>query len=140
MRALLAAASGAAIAAFAFVIHADSPWFAPKARDLFSVAASGTSLNPGQGLVLTSVPSNRCLVVTSVFGLDLNSGLGMYLELDQRDSSGTQTVKFPKGMLSYLANSSTTGVLHGQGEGAVFEPGTDVVLRLDSGAPFGVVG
>jgi hypothetical protein len=140
MRALLAAASGAAIASFAFVIHADSPWFAPKAQEMFSVAASGVSINPGQELVLASVPSNRRLVVTSVFAQDLNSGLGINLELDQKDASGRQTVKFPRGMITYLATASATGVLHGQGEGAVFEPGTDVVLRMDSAALYGAVG
>src|SRR5688572_11253164 len=134
MRALLAAVSAATVATFFVVMRAETPWFAPKAQELFSVAASTASINPGQEIVLASVPANRRLVLTSGFVLDPGRGLELKIEVNQRDSSGVSITKFPKGMFYGLTLVGSNGVLHGAGEGPVFEPGTDAVLRLDSSA------
>jgi len=135
MKLLAAAASGAAIAGFFVVMHADTPWFGAGPKDSFSAAKSQATLSAGQSLVVVSVPSNKELTITDASATASWAGTQMLLELDQRDSTGANVVKIPEGLIGLgPVYGSGNMVAHSDGHGVVFGPGTDVVIKYDSSA------
>ena len=128
---LQAAVVPAVAAAALFVgIRAETPWLGPKARDVFSVAASNISLNAGQSLVIATVPSDKRLVVTGAAIVDF-SGSAYLVEIDEVDAAGATVVKVPTGLVySSLSGVGVVGAIgHGDGLGAVFGSGTNVVVK-----------
>jgi hypothetical protein len=140
MKMLAAAASGAAIAGFFVVMHADTPWFGAGPHESFSAAKSQVTLNAGQSLVVVSVPSNKELTITDASAYFAWGGSPVYLELDQRDSSGADAVKLPEALIGSVYYGAGSTVAHSDGHGVVFAPGTDVVLKYDANAGAGNAG
>jgi hypothetical protein len=134
MKMLAAAASGAAIAGFFVVMHADTPWFGPKPVEMFSAAASNVTLAAGQSLVIATVPNDKRLVVTGAAIDDFGSGATL-IEIEEVDATGAIVVKLPAGLVyrsaspGYPCNNEVGATGHGDGIGAVFGPGTNVVLK-----------
>src|SRR5262245_28027279 len=97
MKTLAAALSGAAVAGFFVVMHADTPWFGVGPLDTFSIASGQVTIGPGQSLVIGTVPSNKHLVITDAGVHPAVSGFAYSVELDEQDASGTLAVKVPEG-------------------------------------------
>jgi hypothetical protein len=135
MKMLAAAASGAAIAGFFVVMHADTPWFGASPHETFSAAKSQVTLNAGQSLVIVSVPSNKELTITDASANAYWAGNQVLLEVDERDSTGADVVKVPEGLIGIgPAYGAGNMLAHSDGHGVVFRPGTDVVLKYDASA------
>ena len=135
MKMLAAALSGAAVAGLFVVMHADTPWFGVGSHDSFSAAKSQATLSAGQSVVVASVPSNKQLTITDASASGYWSGTQALLEIDQVDSSGSAIVKIPEALLSLgpaYGNGST--MAHSPGQGVVFAPGMDVVIKYDASA------
>src|ERR1044071_410444 len=98
MKMLAAAVSGASMAGFFVVMHADAPWFGPRTEDLFSVAASNLVLGAGQSLTIATVPNGKCLVVTGAAIDDFGVGATL-VEVEEVDATGAVVVKLPAGLV-----------------------------------------
>jgi hypothetical protein len=134
MKMLAAAASGAAIAGFFVVMHADTPWFSPNTDEMFSVACSSTTLTAGQAVVIGTVPNGKKLVVTDAQVYEQTPWGSVDIDLSQVDSSGAAVVKVPRGLLTTYFAYPHSGIVHCEGMGVVFEPGTNLVLTLSPSA------
>jgi hypothetical protein len=85
-------------------------------------------------MVVVSVPSGKELTITDAGAYCAWGGSSMFMELDQRDSSGAVVVKLPQALIGNPFNGTGGTVAHSDGHGVVFAPGTDLVLKYDSSA------
>src|SRR5688572_27573787 len=136
MRLLAVALPAAATAGFFLGIRAETPWFSPRTDDFFSVASSTATLNPGQSIVVATVPRDKRLVLTDAGTREAYFGPGVThtLQLEQHDVTGKVSVAVPMGFLQ-LPNAGFGDTGHSDGHGIVFAPGSDIVISSDSGAP-----
>jgi len=134
MKWIAATIPAVAAAAFFVGIRAETPWLGPKTNDIFSVAASRITLAAGQSLVIATVPSDKRLVVTAA-AIDDFGGYATNVEVDEVDATGTSVVKLPAGLVyraaagGYPCNNEAGATGHGDGLGALFGPGTNVVIK-----------
>ena len=135
MKALALAIPLAAAAGVAIGVHAATPWFSPQVEDLVSFTGTTGPIGTGSSVVIATVPANQHLVISDV-RIGMLYGNGYAWTLVQRDSSGAETVKVPRTMLLDGVGNSVRA--SADGEGLVFEPGTDLVIKYPNPSGSGV--
>jgi hypothetical protein len=127
---LAAAASGAAVATFFVVMHADVPYFAPRPEAMFSAASGPFSLGKSAEITVTTVPSDKWLVLTDASLGEQSPG---DVDILERDSTGADTLKVPAALWAEIVASYVSptpqSIGHSGGHGVTFRPGTSVVLK-----------
>lgn len=134
MKPLVAAIPAAVVAAFFVGVHAETPWFAPKAADIVTFASSSTTISAGQSITVATVPSNKKLVITDINVFSRSGGtVGIDpLQIEERDSAGTVTLKVPETVLQYMGIYAAAA--HSDGHGIAFDSGSDVVFKFNVNA------
>jgi len=127
---LAAAASGAAVATFFVVMHADVPYFAPRPEAMFSAASGPFSLGKSAEITVTTVPIDKWLVLTDASLGEQSPG---DVDILERDSTGADTLKVPAALWAEIVASYVSptpqSIGHSGGHGVTFRPGTSVVLK-----------
>jgi hypothetical protein len=127
---LAAAASGAAVATFFVVMHADVPYFAPRPEEMFSAASGPFLLGAAAEITVTTVPSDKWLVLTDACLGEPSIG---DVDILERDSTGADTLKVPAALWAQASasfvNPMPQSIGHSGGHGVTFRPGTSVVLK-----------
>ncbi|MBL8840567.1 MAG: hypothetical protein JNL90_03440 [Planctomycetes bacterium] len=114
-------------------VQALTPWYTPKAADMFSLAEFVT-LQPSSSVVLTTVPAGSYLVLTDAAWNDPGDSACLQVDLIERDATGAEKLKVSGRYFG--ARSVLQELSHSDGHGVVFGPGTDVVLKNPSSTRF----
>jgi hypothetical protein len=132
MKLFAAAVPAIAVAAFFVGVRAETPWLGPRTNDVWSVAGPVVTLSQGQTLVVATVPAGKQLVLTGATLVDQAIWAQM-VEIEEVDATGATVTKVPVGMAwawkSNGVNCEARSIGRGDGLGAVFGPGTNVVLK-----------
>lgn len=138
----LAVALPLTLAAGVFIgVHAATPWFCPRADDLLSIAGTTGVISTGSSVVVATVPAGKYLVVNDVW-VGLVAGNNYAWTLLQRDSTGTESLRVPNLLLVSGNTNYTFSSLQSSapGQGFVFEPGTNVVIKYPNAGGSGGTG